>query len=157
MDYVVGDKPDGCVFCIEAEQDTDRENYVLYRAEHCFVILNRYPYNSGHLMVVPYEHLGCLSALDEATRDEMMQLAQLCVRVLKSRLGAEGVNIGMNIGQAAGAGIDQHLHLHLVPRWSGDTNFMTALSETRIVPQDLDATYEAVAPALQSLLDEELT
>lgn len=157
MNYVVGEQPDGCVFCIQAEQDADRENYILYRAEHCYVILNRYPYNSGHLMVVPYEHISCLTGLDEMARNEMMHLAQVCTRILKSHLGAEGVNIGMNMGRAAGAGIDQHLHLHLVPRWSGDTNFMTTTAETRVVPQDLDSTYEAIQPALQSALDEELS
>ncbi|MFP3903093.1 MAG: HIT family protein [Armatimonadota bacterium] len=156
MSYVVGEKADGCVFCIKAEQDSDRKNHVLYRAQRCYVLLNAYPYNSGHVMVVPYQHLSCVTLLDDETRDELFRVAQLCVEVLKSHLGAEGVNMGMNIGQAAGAGIDHHLHLHLVPRWSGDTNYMTTTAETRIVPQDLDGTFEALEPAMKSLLDEKL-
>jgi len=156
MNYVAGKKPDGCIFCIKVGQSRDEENHILYRAQHNFVILNAYPYNSGHLMVVPYEHLSCITELSDEQREEMFVIAQGCAQLLKEHLHAEGVNLGMNIGEAAGAGIDQHLHLHVVPRWNGDTNYMTTVAGTRIVPQDLDETYESLKPVLTWLLNEKL-
>lgn len=156
MSYVTGAKPDGCIFCAKVAHDRDAENYILYRARNNFVILNVFPYNSGHLMVVPFQHVACVTELDEDTLQEMFLMAQVCVRVMKEHLRAEGVNLGINIGQAAGAGIEQHLHVHLVPRWSGDTNYMTTVAGTRVVPQDLAATYEDMLPVLTKALDEAL-
>jgi len=156
MTYVTGSKPDGCVFCSKVDDTRDADNYVLYRGQHNFVILNVYPYNSGHLMVVPYKHVACMTELDEESLQEMFLMAQVCVGVMKQHLHAEGVNLGMNIGQAAGAGIEQHLHLHLVPRWSGDTNYMTTVAGTRVVPQDLMATYKDMLPVLTKALEETL-
>ncbi len=132
--------------CAEAEEEAER---VLYRGERCYVLLNAYPYNSGHLMVAPRAHVADLADLDPETCAEMMCLAQLCVRALKRCLGPHGFNIGLNLGKAAGAGIDEHLHLHVVPRWSGDTNFMSALADTRVVPQSLDDTARMIRPLIQ--------
>jgi ATP adenylyltransferase len=115
----------------------DETGHVLFRDERCYVLLNAYPYNSGHLMVVPYAHVGEFTDLDVATVCEMTLLAQVTVRALKRCMHPQGVNLGMNIGRAAGAGIDEHVHLHIVPRWAGDTNFMTAVADVRVVPQAL--------------------
>jgi len=156
MKYVVGSKDKGCLFCEKAAQEKDADNHILYRAKHNFVILNAYPYNSGHLMVVPYQHVNNITDLTEPALREMCLIAQGCVRVMYDHLSAEGVNLGMNIGQVAGAGIEQHVHLHLVPRWSGDTNYMTTIANTRVVPQDLDETYAGLQAALQQALDEKL-
>jgi len=157
MSYVVDSKRDGCIFCTKAEQGKDTDNHILYRARHNFVILNAYPYNSGHLMVVPYAHVSCITELDIAALQEMFLIAQGCVQVMSEYLHAEGLNIGMNIGQAAGAGIEQHLHLHLVPRWNGDTNYMTSVGDTRVVPQDLDESYAGLQPVLKAALEEKLS
>jgi len=157
MSYVVDSKSDGCIFCLKAEQEKDTDNHILYRARHNFVILNAYPYNSGHLMVVPYQHVSCITELDSAALREMFLIAQGCVEVMSDYLRAEGVNIGINIGEAAGAGIEQHLHLHVVPRWHGDTNYMTSVGETRVVPQDLNETYAGLQPVLEEALAEKLS
>jgi len=157
MSYVVDSKPDGCIFCTKAEQSKDRDNHILYRARYNFVILNAYPYNSGHLMVVPYKHVSCITELDIAALQEMFIVAQGCVQVMNEYLHAEGLNFGMNIGQAAGAGIEQHLHLHVVPRWNGDTNYMTSTADTRVVPQDLDETYAGLQPVLKEALEQKLS
>ncbi len=157
MSYVVDSKPDGCIFCTTAEQDKDRDNHILYRARYNFVILNAYPYNSGHLMVVPYKHVSCITELDIAALREMFLIAQGCVQVMNEYLHAEGLNLGMNIGQAAGAGVEQHLHLHVVPRWNGDTNYMTSTADMRVVPQDLDETYAGLQPVLKEALEEKLS
>ncbi len=146
--YVTGAKPQGCVLCQKAQATDDVAEQVLYRATHNYVILNAYPYNSGHLMVVPYRHVGDLTELGEAECNEMMRLTQVCMRALRRCLSPDGVNVGMNIGKAAGAGIDEHIHLHVVPRWAGDTNFMTTVSDTRVVPQSLDDTCALLAPLL---------
>ena len=137
IDYVAGEKPAGCVLCQKLREETDEGNYILYRGEHNFVVLNAFPYNSGHLMVVPYNHVGRLLDLSPAESGEMIQLAQVCIQVLRKALRADGINLGMNIGEAAGAGIDDHIHMHIVPRWHGDTNYMTAVAQTRVVPQSL--------------------
>ena len=137
MEYVAGQRSAGCVLCAAAEQEPHEDNYVLYRGQHNFIVLNAFPYNSGHLMVVPYEHTSRLTELSPTHIGEMMQLVQTCIRALREGLKVDGVNLGMNIGQAAGAGIDDHIHLHIVPRWLGDTNFMTTVAGTRVVPEEL--------------------
>ena len=133
----------GCVFCeILNSSASDEEKFILYRAEHNFVILNVYPYISGHLMVVPYEHLADLDAASSAITNEMMDLVKRCQTALRSAYQPNGFNLGMNLGKAAGAGVAEHFHLHILPRWIGDANFMTAVSQTRTIPESLLTTYE---------------
>ncbi len=148
IDYVAGEKPEGCILCQKLQQETDENNYILYRGEHSFIILNTFPYNSGHLMVVPHNHVGRLVDLSPAQIAEMMQLTQVCIQVLREALSADGINLGMNIGAAAGAGIDDHVHMHIVPRWQGDTNYMTVMAQTRVVPQSLTETAQQLRPLI---------
>jgi ATP adenylyltransferase len=137
-------KSEGCVFCTVQDMEDSAENLVAYRAERAFVILNRYPYTSGHLMVVPMAHRSNLEMLDSETRAEMMELTTYCMTVLRRIYNPPAFNMGANIGQAAGAGILEHVHIHIVPRWPGDTNFMSAVAETRVLPEALEDTYVRV-------------
>lgn len=146
IEYILGQKPDACVFCLSEDKTLDRERLILYRGEHCFVIMNRYPYNNGHLMISPYRHVSCITELNADEAAEMMALTQKCTTILKSHFKTQGVNIGYNIGSAAGAGIKDHLHCHLVPRWNGDANFITVLADVHTIPQHLDETYAALLP-----------
>ena len=141
MEYLTAEKPEGCIFCLKLAEDSDRENLILHRGERACLMLNRYPYNSGHMMVIPHAHVPTLEALDEETLLEMMLLINKGLCALREVMHPEGFNVGVNIGSAAGAGIDEHVHIHIVPRWEGDTNFMTIFAETRIVPELLDDTY----------------
>jgi len=136
-----------CVFCAAVRSSEDQENLLLHRGQHSFVILNRYPYTSGHLMVVPYDHQPLLQALDRQTRSELMDFIARAESVLDAAYHPEGYNIGANIGVAAGAGIASHLHFHVVPRWSGDTNFMSTLGNTRVLPEELGDTYRRLLEA----------
>ncbi len=133
---------DSCIFC-DAVRDpaNDAAHFVVYRGTHTFVILNLYPYISGHLMIAPYAHLGELDATPKETTDEIMDLAKRSQTALREVYHPHGFNMGMNLGRAAGAGIADHIHLHLMPRWSGDTNFMTSVAETRVLSEDLPTTY----------------
>jgi ATP adenylyltransferase len=138
------DNPDrACLFCF-AQKDPaeDESNLVVARGDDNFVILNRYPYTGGHLMIAPYEHVSGLADASKATTDEMMDLAKRCENALREVYHPEGFNVGMNLGKVAGAGVADHIHLHIVPRWGGDTNFMTAVAETRVLPEDLAMTYQ---------------
>lgn len=146
---MVGAKPDGCVLCAKAQSPDDEADQVLHRGEYCFVVVNAYPYNSGHVMVVPYEHVSDLTDVRSETVCEMMSLAQACIRAMRRCMYPDGVNIGMNIGKAAGAGIDEHIHLHIIPRWEGDTNFMTTCCDTRVVPQAIADSACALKPVLE--------
>ncbi|MFC1936549.1 HIT domain-containing protein [Chloroflexota bacterium] len=137
-------KTEGCVFCSALEQEDGPENLIVQRGEFSFVILNRYPYSSGHLMVLPYEHVQRLEELNAPTRAEMIELVSQCTQVLGQIYKAEGFNIGANIGAAAGAGIEEHVHLHIVPRWVGDTNFISTIGETRVLPEALEDTFQQV-------------
>ena len=138
----VDSQADECVFCrIAATPDQDAANFVVHRAEHAFVVLNLYPYITGHLMVVPYLHASELDAVAKEITDEMMDLAKRSQTALREVYSPSGFNLGMNLGSAAGAGIADHLHIHLLPRWSGDTNFMTTVGETRVLPEALELTY----------------
>jgi ATP adenylyltransferase len=141
--------PAGCIFCTKASAQRDRENYVVYRGERNFVILNLYPYSTGHLMVAPYEHLASLGAAPEETVEEMMRIARLAEMRLRAVYNPHGFNIGMNVGESAGAGVPGHIHLHVLPRWAGDTNFMTTVAETRVVPEILDVTYEKLKKSFE--------
>lgn len=152
--YVAGGEPvEGCPFCVLPARgpEHDRENHLLVRGEHSYVIFNAYPYNPGHVMIVPFAHLADLERLDEPTAAELWRLGRRSVTVLTERLGAEGVNLGMNLGRAAGAGIADHLHLHAVPRWVGDTNFVSVVGATRILPRALDEMYDELAPGFAAL------
>lgn len=133
----------GCVFCnVLTNSASDEENFILTRAEFNFVILNIYPYTSGHLMVVPYDHTCMLADAGKQTTDELMELTKRAQAAITDVYGPDGVNLGMNLGKAAGAGVDGHLHMHILPRWIGDVNFMTAIGETRTLPESLPTTYE---------------
>jgi len=154
MEYVTGEKTERCIFCAAAEAADQASVHVLYRGRHNYVILNRFPYNSGHLMVVPYEHVKDFSALSAAQLAEMMDIAQGVIETFEQCLRPDGINLGINLGRAAGAGIDDHLHLHVVPRWCGDTNFMTTAADTRVVPQSLEACAAQVEPVLRRIMEE---
>lgn len=153
--YVTGERPAGCVFCKKIEADDDEANFVLYRGEHVAIVINTYPYNSGHLMVVPNRHVGELSELSDDEHEELWALTRLAAQVLREALYPEGLNIGMNVGEAAGAGISDHLHMHIVPRWPGDTNYMSSVAETRVVPQSLEDSYEQLKPVIDRLVAEQ--
>jgi len=141
-DYITGQQIEGCVFChISENADQDETLHVLYRDEHCFMVMNRYPYTPGHFMIIPHDHTASLESLDAAVWLRISMLAQQGVRMLKEGFGAQGVNIGMNLGKAGGAGIAEHIHLHLVPRWERDTNFITAIAGTRVYSTDFERIY----------------
>jgi len=152
MTYLKGSKEKGCIFCnkIRASKRSDRKNLVLWRGERAFIVLNLYPYTNGHLMVAPYEHTGDLEALDGETLKEMMLLIAKAIRALRRTMNPQGFNIGANLGRVAGAGVDDHVHLHIVPRWGGDTNFMPVLAETRMIPELLPQTYNHLLAAMQA-------
>lgn len=144
-----GERTQGCIFCEKPARQQDRENLILHRGEHAFVILNRFPYNNGHLMVVPYRHTADFESITLKEAAEMTNLLQRCQRALDDLMHPHGYNIGINIGAAAGAGIHDHLHYHLVPRWNGDTNFMAVTSNTTVISEALDATWERLSARLQ--------
>ncbi len=147
MPYLRGKGPEleGCLFCVVAGWE-DARAHILYRGAHNFVILNLYPYSNGHMMVVPYEHVARFELLDDPVLLEMMQLVQLCQRVLAEVYDPAGFNVGLNQGQAAGAGVAEHLHMHVVPRWPGDANYMTVVGQTRVIPEWIDETYATFRP-----------
>lgn len=143
---------DACVFCESQKLSMSSDNsLVVYENKHCFVMLNLYPYNSGHLMVIPYRHVSELGALKDKEIDEMMRTVQLSFKALKSTIKPQGFNFGANFGKAAGAGIDVHLHFHIVPRWNGDTNFMPALGDVKIISQDLLMTKKNLIKAFKKI------
>jgi ATP adenylyltransferase len=144
MEYIESSKVEGCVFCSAQAMEDGAENLIAFRRERAYVILNRYPYTSGHLMVVPFNHKPNLEELDPQTRAEMMELVTRCMTVLRRIYHPEAFNMGANIGEAAGAGVKQHVHIHIVPRWAGDTNFMSTVGATRVLPEALENTYQRV-------------
>ena len=146
MDYIGSPKKKECILCIDREMKEDRENLILYRGRNVFVMMNKYPYNNGHLMVVPYAHRSSLAGLDDETRLELINTVSWGTEHL-GMFNPEGFNIGINIGKAAGAGIEEHVHIHIVPRWGGDTNFMTVSGETRVIPEHILDTYDKLYPA----------
>lgn len=152
MKYLEGKRPEGCVFCQKIAGNDDAKNHILYRGTHACVMLNLYPYNSGHLMIIPYAHAGRLADLSMDVQTEMLVLLNKSLEVLQRALSPEGFNVGMNLGRAAGAGIDEHVHVHAVPRWSGDTNFMAIFAETRVVPEWLDDTYRKLKPIFDEVM-----
>ena len=142
MEYIKeGYQGPECLFCTLMAMEDNPENLILHRGEHAFVVLNRYPYTNGHMMVVPYDHQPSLEGLDQNTLHEMIELVQRGLDVLVTAYSADGFNVGSNIGAAAGAGVEEHVHMHLVPRWLGDTNFMATTANTRVIPESLEETY----------------
>jgi ATP adenylyltransferase len=137
------DKP-GCLFCNLLQMDDGQENLIIHRGDHNFVVLNRYPYTNGHIMIVPYDHVPSLEGLSSETLTEMMELSQQALRVLRTQYRAEAFNLGSNIGEESGAGVAEHVHLHIVPRWKGDTNFMATTAETRVLPEAIEVTYQTL-------------
>ncbi|RQW86807.1 MAG: HIT domain-containing protein [Geobacter sp.] len=153
MEFILNEKPSYCIFCLDAAQSevAEKERLVLYRDTHSFVMLNRYPYTTGHLLVSPYRHV---CTLQDLTSDEMVQLfenVRLACGITTKALSPEGYNIGINLGKIAGAGVADHLHIHIVPRWVGDANFMTVIADVRVVPEGLSATYEKFLPFFQEV------
>jgi len=138
------EKEEGCVFCNAQAKEDSAANLIAFRGQFAFVILNRYPYTSGHLMVIPFKHVATLEELDPATRAEMIELTSQCMTVLRKIYNPQAFNMGANIGEAAGAGVPGHFHIHIVPRWGGDTNFMSTLGETRVLPESMEDTYKRV-------------
>ncbi|MBI3679351.1 MAG: HIT domain-containing protein [Acidobacteria bacterium] len=141
------DEEEGCVFCRKAEQRDDRKNLIVHRGKHCYVVLNLYPYTTGHLMIVPYAHVATLEGTPPETLGELMNLTIAASGHLEKVYKPRGLNLGMNIGECAGAGIAGHIHMHVLPRWPGDVNFMTAIGETRVLPEDLETTFDKLAGA----------
>lgn len=153
MKYIQSDKnKDVCIFCQALSQADGPENLVVYRGEHAFIILNRFPYTSGHIMVVPYQHRPSLEDLDSDTRGEMMELASRSLLALREVYRPQGFNVGVNIGEAAGAGVTDHVHMHVVPRWGGDTNFMSSVGGARVLPESLEETHERIRLAWEGLV-----
>lgn len=151
LQYILEESPDECIFCVKPEEDNDRENLILYRGNNVFTIMNLYPYNNGHLMIVPYQHVDDLGGLTDESLCELMILTKRSQRILQQVFSAQGFNIGINIGRAAGAGIDEHLHIHIVPRWEGDTNFMPILGDIKVIPQHIFATYDLLLPFFKEI------
>ena len=143
MEYIKGEKPEGCVFC---KCSIRCDDYIIYEGKSCFVMLNRYPYVSGHTMIIPVRHIGEIEDLTSEERSEIFSLLDTTVRVLKEAMNPDGFNIGMNIGKAAGAGIEEHIHVHVIPRWEGDTNFMSVVNNIRVIPEDMQTTATKLAP-----------
>lgn len=151
LDYITKEKSSGCFLCEKPLAGDDRASYIVWRGAHSYVLLNAFPYNNGHIMIAPYAHLAALEDLPADTIHEMMDLSQLAARALKDGFNCEGMNVGFNLGAAAGAGVKDHIHLHMVPRWTGDTNFMPVIGDTRVIPQSLDRTFELLSEGFARL------
>ena len=151
MKYIKQEKGRECIFCVLPSQNQDEKNYILYRGTLSFIIMNTYPYSNGHLMICPYKHLACLSDLKSGEMVEMGKLTQNCIEILRSIYRAQGFNVGVNLGKAGGAGFDEHVHTHIVPRWTGDTNFMPVLSEVKVQPEHLREGYQKLQPLFKTL------
>jgi len=149
MRYIESDKSGPCILCTKPAEQNDRGNHILARTAHSFVMMNIFPYSNGHLLVSPYPHADRLSALDDATVLDLTKTLGRAMECLREALAPEGFNVGLNFGKAAGAGIETHLHYHIVPRWNGDTNYMTLFAEVRVIPEHLDATYDRLLPHFQ--------
>jgi ATP adenylyltransferase len=153
LEYIKSARAEGCIFCTLPGEGRDRENRILYQGRWAFAILNTFPYNSGHLMIVPFRHLAMPGGLTDEEILEIAHLSTAAMEAIWETYRPEGFNTGMNLGRAAGAGIDDHLHLHIVPRWIGDTNFMPVLGEVKVLPEDLGVTYDRLSGALRAVLE----
>lgn len=152
MQYIEkADRVEGCIFCVFPTQAKDRENLLLYRAEKCFIMLNNFPYNPGHLMVAPYKHTADMYALSDEELLDVTKTVRYAVKLLSETMQPEGFNLGVNLGRTAGAGIIDHIHWHIVPRWNGDTNFMPVVADTKVLPESLMATYDKLGAKIEEL------
>jgi ATP adenylyltransferase len=151
MDYILKKKQKECIFCKKPMERKDRVNLILHQSRHTFVIMNRFPYNNGHMMVVPKRHCPDLERLDDRELQDLFSSLRTSIRILKEELHPDGFNIGMNIGKVGGAGVDGHVHFHIVPRWIGDTNFMPVLDDTKIIPEYIEQTYQRLYSAFRDL------
>jgi ATP adenylyltransferase len=154
MEYLVGEKKEGCVFC---QCSTRCDEYIVYEGKACYVMLNRYPYVGGHLMIIPARHLGGVDELTFDERTEIFYLLDISIKVLKEAMNPNGFNVGMNLGKAAGAGIAEHVHMHVIPRWEGDTNFMSVVGQVRVIPEELSTTAARLAPLFKKHAEEDGT
>jgi ATP adenylyltransferase len=145
--YLTGHKPEGCIFCLMAASVHDEDTLIVFRGEHNFVVLNRFPYTSGHLMVVPYRHVPDLASITDAAATELMALTRAAERHIRWLYRPDGLNLGMNIGESAGAGVAGHIHMHVLPRWTGDANFLSTIGETRMLPEELSVTWRRMKDA----------
>lgn len=153
MKYIETEKSTGCIFCLPESTESDKDRLVLHRGKSCFVIMNMYPYNNGHLMVVPFKHINSLADLTDKESAEFFALVQKTVKVLQIAYNPDGINLGMNLGSAAGAGIADHIHMHIVPRWNGDVNFMTSAGGTRVIPEDFPEAYKRLKEQFDKLYE----
>jgi len=151
IEYILGPKTDGCFLCAALKAGDDRAHLLLYRGRTCAVIMNRYPYTCGHLMVITLRHVDTLAAMTPEERAEMMELTHRCVEILTAAMKPHGFNTGLNLGKVAGAGLNEHIHQHIVPRWNGDSNFMPITGATRIIPQALDELHDVLRPHFEAL------
>lgn len=154
LDYILGPKPDECVFCVPEHTREDERRLILWRGRSAYIIMNRFPYNNGHVMVCPYRHVSCVTELNEAESRDCMDLLKASVAVLKRDLKPQGINAGLNLGEAAGAGIAAHMHFQIVPRWNGDASFMAVFGEARVVPEYLVTTYRRLKPMFAETLSQ---
>lgn len=143
-----------CIFCTQPAEHRDEKNHILYRGERCYIMLNRYPYNNGHLMIAPFQHVGTIEKLSAETLAELMAQAQLALKALRFAMKPDGFNMGINEGKVAGAGFADHMHLHIVPRWNGDTNFMPVIAEIKVMPEHLDIVYQQLKEAIATVKDQ---
>ena len=150
MPYLKKGEPKGCIFCEKIRRKDDRSNLILYRGLRTFVMMNLYPYSNGHLLVTPYRHVGSIEGLDLPTLTDLMRTTQRAITALRLVFKPDAFNLGVNQGREAGAGIESHVHLHIVPRWNGDTNFMPVLNDTRVIPEDLKSSYDKLRPQFQA-------
>jgi ATP adenylyltransferase len=146
MDYILGDRPHGCIFCPEGNGETDEERLLLYRGDRSMVVMNRFPYNNGHLLVAPWNHVPSLDGLEEKELVDLIRKVQRSVDILRETMSPDGFNVGLNLGTVAGAGVAAHVHFHIVPRWNGDTSFMTVLAEVRVISEHLQQTHKRLLP-----------
>ena len=151
MEYVKSEKSDECIFCSLPKANDDTKNYILHRGQSAFIIMNIFPYNSAHIMVSPFRHIGCLTSQNTEEIKEMNNMTRRSIEIFRAVINPEGFNVGYNIGKAAGAGYDEHIHCHIVPRWTGDTNFMPVLGETKVHPEHLKTTYKKLLPHFKTL------
>jgi len=153
MEYIGGQKDEGCFLCNFPRKNRDDENLILFRGTNSFIIMNRFPYNPGHIMIAPYKHIDSIDKLD---KDEIYEIIDLCncsVKAIKECMRPDGFNIGMNLGKTAGAGVADHIHLHIVPRWDGDINFMPVLADTKVIPEALEKTYKKLKEAINKAIN----
>jgi ATP adenylyltransferase len=154
IEYIRSRKPTGCIFCLNGSDIEDRDCLVLHRSPHSIIMLNRYPYSNGHILVAPHRHLPDLNGLTGAEAADLFAMVRLSCNVLQEAASPEGYNIGVNLGKAAGAGVEDHFHLHVVPRWQGDTNFMSVVADLRVMPENLMATYDTLLPVFTAMIAE---